>query len=237
MSEITLPATIRDPKVKAKSLRQQKKITAEYYGAGKENLHLTLDYQAFRKTYKEAGGSTIINLKVGDEDKPREVLVHQIDYDPLTDKFQHVDFLQVDMQKKVTTRVPIHFEGVSPAVKTLGGILTHNKTELPIRCLPGDLIHEIVVDVAKLENIHDSIHIKDLQINREKIEVLEPGEVIVCAVMAPKTQEEIDAELAEPTGEAVSEEVKAEAEAEKAAAVASKESDSEKKGGEKKEEK
>lgn len=230
---IILPATARDKSIKAKNLRKQNKIPAEYYGAGEQNLQLVLDYQTFRKVYKKAGGSTIVELSVEGQEKPKEVLVHAVDYDPLTDEFQHVDLMQVDMNKKVTTRVPIHFEGISPAVKNLGGVLTHNKNEIEIRCLPKDLLSEIVVDISKLEEIHSSVHVKDLPIDLEKIEVLENADVIVCTVMAPKTQEEVEAELAEPTGEAVSEEVKEEAEAEKAAAVASKESDSEKKGGEK----
>ena len=227
---ITLPAVIRDLKVKPRDLRFARKIPAEYYGREKKNLHLALDYQTFRKIYRKAGGSTLINLLIEGESEPREILVHTVDYDPITDEFQHIDLKQIERGKKITTYVSIRFEGISPAVKTLGGILTHNKTKIEVRCLPKDLISEIVADLTKLEEITDTIRIADLPIDREKIDTLENDDVIVCTVMAPKTQDEIDSELTETTDEVVSEDVKTAAEEEKSAAQSSKESDTEKKG-------
>ncbi|MCF7846040.1 MAG: 50S ribosomal protein L25 [Candidatus Peribacteraceae bacterium] len=238
MNEIqTLNAVPRDLTKKADGLRDERKIPAEYYGKGKENLHLALDYQDFRKVFREAGSSSIINLKVEGENEAREVLVHQVDYNPLTDEFHHVDFLQIERGKKMVTKVPIHLIGESPAVKDLGGILTTGKSEIEIKCLPRDLIKEIEVDITELKEIGETVRVKDLTIDQEKHEILEDEDTMLIAIIAPKTAEEVEEELEEDVGEAVSEEVKQEGEEEKAVAQASKESDTEKKGGEKKEEK
>ena len=235
MNEIlTLPAKARDLKEKARELRKSRQIPAEYYGKDKDNLHLALEYQTFRKIYREAGSSSIINLKVEGEKEPREILVHSVTYDPLTDEFQHVDLLQIERGKKIVTKVPIHVEGESPAVKNLGGILTHGKTEIEIKCLPRDLIKEIMIDISNLEEIGATVRVKDLNIDQEKHEILEEEDVMIVTIIAPKTVEEEE----EPVdNKVVSDEVAAEAEEEKAAAQASKESDTEKKGIEKKEEK
>jgi large subunit ribosomal protein L25 len=229
----TISASIRDLKAKARDLRNARKIPAEYYGKGQENLHLTFDYQTFRKLLKEAGTSSIVNLSIDGESEPREVLIHKIDYNPLTDEFLHVDLKQIERGKKMTTKVPIIIIGESPAVKSLGGILTTGKTEIEVKCLPRDLIKEIEFDVSTLEEIGDSVKVKDLDIDREKHEVLEEEDTMVISILAPKTAEEADEELEEEVGEAVSEEVAAESEEEKSAAQASKESDTEKKGAEK----
>ncbi len=235
MNEIlTLPALPRDLAAKTRKLRALRQIPAEYYGKGKENLHLTLDYQTFRKLFRSAGSSSIINLAVEGEQEPREILVHNVDYDPITDEFLHVDLMQIERGKKITTKVPIHLTGESPAVKSLGGILTHGKSEIEIKCLPRDLLKEIVIDIASLEQIGASVRVKDLKIDPKKHEVLEEAEAMLVTIIAPKTAEQIEDELAKDVGEAVSEDVKKEAEKEKAAAQASKESDTEKKGGEKK---
>jgi large subunit ribosomal protein L25 len=233
----TLPASIRDLKSKARDLRAARKIPAEYYGKSKENLHLSFDYQTFRKLFKEAGTSSIVNLAVEGETEPREVLIHKIDYNPLTDAFLHVDLKQIERGKKITTKVPIVLVGESPAVKNLGGILTHGKTEIEIKCLPRDLIKEIEFDISILAEIGANVRVKDLNIDEIKHEILEEAETMVISIIAPKTTEEVEAEenaeKEEGDEKAVSDEVAQEAEEEQAAAQASKESDTEKKGGEK----
>ncbi|MFH0776948.1 MAG: 50S ribosomal protein L25, partial [Patescibacteria group bacterium] len=87
----TLPASLRDLKIKANDLRARRQIPAEYYGKGKDNLHLVFDYQTFRKIYREAGRSSIVLLQVEGESAPREVLIHSVSYDPITDQFAHID--------------------------------------------------------------------------------------------------------------------------------------------------
>lgn len=230
METISLPATTRDLAVKAKNLLKENKIPAEYYGAKQANLHLALDYQTFRKVYKVAGRSSIVTLNVEGEAKPREVLVHKVTYDPLTDRFQHVDLKQIDRTHRMITTFEIHLTGISPAVKDLGGILTQNKHEIEVKCLPSDFMKEITVDISGLKEFGDTIHISDLPLDPKKFEILAKPETQVATVLAPKTQDELEAELSTPVGDAVSEDLKKEAEAAKAAALASKESDTEKKG-------
>ncbi len=234
---ITLPAPLRDLKIKSRDIRAKRQIPAEYYGKGKENLHLAFDYQTFRKIFKEAGSSSIVNLQVEEEKEPREVLIHKIDYDPLTDEFFHVDLKQIERGKRMIAKVPIVIIGESPAVKNLGGILTHGKSEVEVKCLPRDLLKEIEVDISNLAEIGATVRVRDLPIDREKHEILEEEDAMMISIIAPKTSEEVEEELTGEVGEAVSEDVAKEAEEEKSAAQASKESDSEKKGGEKKSEK
>ncbi|MCK5472142.1 50S ribosomal protein L25 [Candidatus Gracilibacteria bacterium] len=236
-SAITLPASLRDLKIKSRDIRHERKIPAEYYGKGKENLHLTFDYQTFRKIFKEAGSSSIVNLQVEGEKEPREILIHKIDYDPLTDEFAHIDLKQIERGKRMIAKVPIVIIGESPAVKDFGAILTHGKSEVEVKCLPRDLLKEIKVDISNLEEIGASVKVKNLTIDHEKHEILEEKDAMVISIIAPKTSEEVEEELAEEVGETVSEDVAKEAEEEKATAQASKESDTEKKGSEKKSEK
>lgn len=195
MEMLVLDAQIRDPKVSANFLRKTNLIPAVFYGKGEKSVSLQFPYQIFRKLFKVAGTTQVIHLMV--EGKKQPVLIHDIQYDPLTDSFSHVDFLHVNLKVAVTAHVPVEIVGVPPAVKNFGGVLTIVKHEIEVKCLPMDIPHEIKLDVTNLEAIGDSIHVSDLKLG-DKVEIfLNPEEVIVT-VSAPKVvEEELSTEIPE----------------------------------------
>ncbi|PIQ77274.1 50S ribosomal protein L25 [Candidatus Peregrinibacteria bacterium CG11_big_fil_rev_8_21_14_0_20_46_8] len=213
--DIVLELEQRDLQQKAKRLRSKSRIPAVYYGQGQKNMHLTADYQTFRKLYEKAGSSTVIQLSVDGKKYP--VLVHDVDYDAVTDQIAHIDFKHVDMNKEVTAEIKIEIIGVAPAVKNLGGTLEVNKHSLEIKCLPKDLIHSIQVDVSGLEELNSSIHVQDLKVP-STVEILAEPEETVVKVSVPRQEVEEEkpeeaAEVAE--GEAAGEKKEGEGEGKK----------------------
>jgi len=202
MANITLSSEARDIAVHPKDLRKQKKIPSIMYGHGIENISLTLDHEAFRKVFKDAGSNTIIDLEVPGG-KKHKVLVQDIQKDPVYDTFQHVDFLAVQMTEKLITEIPFEFTGESNAVKNFGGILVTNMDEVEVRCLPGDLVHSIIIDLSKLENIGDSIHLEDITIPKG-LEVQSDMASMIVTVQAAteEKEEEAPAEVAMPEASA-----------------------------------
>lgn len=203
MELLVLDAKIRNTKGKAKALRRNDLIPAVCYGRGFQNRSLEVAYQAFRRVYRETGSSQVFNLNVDGEKIP--VLIHEVGYNPVTDRFDHIDFLQIDMKKMVTATVPVEIEGVSPAVKNFNAVVTIVKHEIEVKCLPMDIPHEIKIDVSKLENPGDSVHISDLKLG-DKVEILDdPEETLVSVNVVEEFKEEVaevpDALKAEPTAE------------------------------------
>lgn len=192
MENLELKAVSRDTAVKAKMIRQESRIPAVVYSKGKENSFIDFDYQEFRKVYQKAGHNTIINLVI-DGKKPVEVLVQTVDYDPVSGDFIHVDFKPIERGVEITTEVSIVFEGVSEAVKTMGGILVHNKEYLDIKCLPRNLIHEVKADLSLLSDFHSKITVGDLDIP-STITVLNDAEEVIATVTAPRSAIESAAE-------------------------------------------
>jgi len=191
----------RDKNIKAKELLRSDLIPAEYYGRGVNNQSVKMDYQTFRKLFRVAGTNTIVELKVDGKD-PINVLVHRVDQDPVTDRYTHVDFINVRMGEIIHTKVPIHLTGVAPAVKELAGTLTHQLNEIDVKCLPKDLIHSIDVDIASLVDFNCFIRVKDLNIP-STVEVLNDSEDVVATVVPPRVEEEVEAvESTEEGGEA-----------------------------------
>lgn len=198
MDSLLLEAAPRDMAQKGKAVRASGRIPAVYYGRGQPSLTLVLDYQKFRKVFQKAGENTIIELAVDSKKFP--VLVHEVQYDPISDRIAHVDFIHVDMQKEVTTTVKIICIGICPAVKNMGGILDVQKHEVKIKCLPKDLIHSIEVDVSPIVDFHTSIHVKDLNVPAS-IKILDnPADTVVTATHQKVEEEVKPAETAPAEG-------------------------------------
>lgn len=187
--ELELKAEVREETGrKLRTLREKGLIPAVVYGPGHKPVSIRVGYEDFRKVFETGGESTLIKLKVGNQAK--DVLIHEIARDPVTDKFIHVDFYQVRMDKAITAEVPIVFEGEAPAVKNLDGVLLKNITEVEVEALPKNLPHEIKVDISSLDSFDKHIRIKDLKLSPGVKILAEPEEVVV-SVEPPRAEEEL----------------------------------------------
>ena len=173
-----------------KKLRSEDKLPAVVYGP-KEDAHaLTLDRAHFEKVLHEAGESSIITLTGVGEDK--EVLIHDMAFDPVKGGVTHVDFYAIERGKELTVDVPLEYVGEAPAVK-LGGSLTKVLHEVEVTCRPSALPKNIVVDVSVLATFDDQIHIKDLSVP-EGVKVENDPEEVVALVQEAREEEEEPAE-------------------------------------------
>ena len=194
MQNHTLNATLREQTGKnVATLREKRLIPAVLYGNKVQNQNLTVPRSEFEKTYKAAGASSLVSLVVG-EQTPVMVLIQDVQRDPRVNEVQHIDFYQVNMAEKLTAQVQFKFIGESKAVKTLGGILLKNATQVEVRCLPKDLVHEIEVDISGLQTFDDVITIKDITIPAG-IEILDDVSNIVVSVTPPVSEEELKRSL------------------------------------------
>ena len=222
---------------KVRDLRKGGFIPAVVYGKDVKPQNLSVQALPFVKLYKEAGESTLIDLKV-DSAAPVKVLIQEVQADPLTGALSHVDFRQIKMTEKIKAEVLLKFIGESSAIKELGGTLIRSIDKIEIECLPSDLVHEIEVDLSVLKTFEDRIHLRDLKIPAG-IKVLSDMNATVATAEAPLTEEEMKAELETPVVEKVEEvgvveKEKKEGEEEAAGAAAPEEKKEEKKKEEKK---
>ena len=180
MEKLVLKVEQRDSSVPAYKAREAGFIPAVCYGAGKENLHVNVPYQEFRRIYKLAGENTVVDLVLGSE--THKVLIHDLQMDPVYTTVLHVDFHIVNMKEKVDTHVPVVLVGESPAVKQLSGVINQSLDEVEVRCLPGDIPHEFIVDISVIEDFHKVIHVSDLVIPKG-VELLTDLELPIVSVL------------------------------------------------------
>ena len=116
------------------------------------------------------------------------------------------------MSEKVKVKVPLEIIGEAPAVHRKIGVLLTPISELEIEALPRDLPEKIEVDVAKFENVGDEIKVKDLKVDRSKVEVHTDEEIVVAQIgeLVTKEMEAVEAEVEAEQAEAAAEAAPAE---------------------------
>ncbi len=172
-------------------LRAKGMIPAVVYGHNVTPQSLMVAVNPFSKLYKAAGESSLVDMIIGEE-KPIKVIIHDIQRDPVSNAFTHIDFYQVNMSEKITAEVELVFEGIAPAVKELGGILVKNLTHIKIECLPADLPHTITIDITTLHQFNDNIRISGITIPNG-VTVLHDANETIVLVTAPRSEEELKA--------------------------------------------
>jgi large subunit ribosomal protein L25 len=219
MEKPVLNAEVREKTGKeiAKKLRTRGLIPAVFYGPRSETVALMVDPKELSKTLQtEAGENVIIDLNIrkGGDSFQKMVMLKEIQIHPLRRKALHADFYEVSMEQMVTVEIPVHLLGKPEGVKA-GGILDQVLRTIQIQCLPGDIPRSIDVDVNALM-IGDSVHVKDVQLEKGKI--LTDLNFTIASVVPPaaeaKPAEEVapeegaEAEAKEKEGEEKKEEEK-----------------------------
>jgi large subunit ribosomal protein L25 len=190
---------------KVKRLRAEGLIPANVYGAGFKSLSVQVQAKEFETVFKEAGETGVCEI-VLPKNKKLPVLIHNVQVHPVDDHVLHVDFLKIDLKKKVTANIPLEMVGVSPAEKQgLGTVVTY-VDEVEVESLPQDLVDRIEVKLELLDKEDSVIMVKDLEYDKKKLDVKNSPDQIIAKVEVQKVVEEV----APPTEEAEGEEVEGE---------------------------
>jgi large subunit ribosomal protein L25 len=197
VGEIALQAEPRDQTGKgaARKMRADGRIPAICYRRNAASVSISLDPHSLHDLIRNAsaGVNTLFDLKMagGGDFDGRQVLVKDIQRDPVSGDYLHADLFAVDLKEKIHVSVPIHLTGSAEGV-TLGGILDHALRELEIQCLPGAIPEEFSVDVSALD-IGMSIHVRDLTLP-DDVELLVDPNLSIVSVVAPAVEEEVPEE-------------------------------------------
>jgi large subunit ribosomal protein L25 len=214
LEQINLNARVRKTtgNSPARSLRREGRIPAVLYGPKTEPILLSIDSREFEQIAKKSTiGSVLLNLQIQNgDDTSRPAMVKELQTHPVTHRFLHVDFYEIDMQRKIKVMVPVVVRGKAKGVED-GGLLQIVRREIEVLCLPTEIPEAFEVDVSDLD-IGDAIHLEDIQ-TVGNVEIVEETNVTVVTVLAPKVEVEAVEELVE--GE---EALEAEGEAEEAPA-------------------
>ncbi len=148
----------------SRRMRRADKVPGIVYGAEQQPQLIELDHNAlYHAMKKEQFHSSVLELTVGEQQTMVVLKAYQMH--PFRKQLLHVDFMRVAADRKMHTKVPLHFVGgdESAAVKFEGCMISHAVTELEISCLPADLPEYIEVDLSGLHK-GQAVHVADLKL-------------------------------------------------------------------------
>jgi len=187
---ISLTAKTREEKGKrAQTLFKAGQMPAVVYGPKQASTPITLSAKEFEKVFREAGESSVIELS-GVTPAALQVLIHEVDHDPVTHIPRHADFYAIEKGAKVEVAVPLSFIGESAAVKA-GHNLVKVMHELPIEAEAANLPHELEVNISVLDAVGNQIHVRDIKLPHGVALKVGEDEVVALIQEVQEEKEEV----------------------------------------------
>jgi len=180
----------------SRRLRKVNQIPAILYGKHTKPETLSVDGPEFIRLIKSiAGSAALIQLeRKGATGNAALSFLQEVQRDPITDKYLHLDLQEVKSDEKMEIRVRLSLVGESFGVKNQSGVLETPTQQVRIRCFPQDLPPFIAVDVTELK-VGETIHIGELKAipgvdflddkNQPVVSCVEPVAEEVAATPAP----------------------------------------------------
>jgi large subunit ribosomal protein L25 len=194
MKTITISAEKRTElgKKSTRDLRKADHVPCVMYG-GAEVLHFHAHENDFRHIVYTPN-AYIVEIKINGE--AHKAVMQELQFHPVTDKLNHIDFVEVFDDRPVTVELPINLVGAAIGIKN-GGKARQRRRVLKVRGLIQHLPDQLDIDITDIE-IGDVIKIGDL--SYDNLEILDPSRSMIFAVVSSRVSKGM--ELEEPETEA-----------------------------------
>jgi large subunit ribosomal protein L25 len=200
-----LPARARDRAGKgaARSTRRAGLVPGVIYGNKEAPILVAMEPRHLESQVRKEGFFTrMFDLDI--DGKKHRVLPRDVQFHPVSDRAEHVDFLRVSATTRVTVAVPVRFinESASPGIKK-GGVLNIVRHTIDLVCQADKIPSSLTIDLTGRE-IGDSIHISHIPLSEGVHPQIRDRDFTIATVAAPTVQAEetpMAAAAAAPTAE------------------------------------
>ena len=184
IKELAAEPRDRAGKGAARATRRAGQIPCVIYGEKKPPLTVSVERLALNRLIKDpAFTNSVLDLALTDE--THRVLPRDVQYHPVTDEVEHIDFLRVGERTTVNIDVPVQFinEDASPGLKR-GGVLNVVRYEVELVCRAGSIPDHLTVDLTGA-NIGDSIHISAVTLPTGVRPAITDRDFTIATIAAP----------------------------------------------------
>src|SRR5579875_4213050 len=192
--DMTITAEARDSRGKneARRLRAKGSMPAVVYGGSDGPTPVAVSPKELtRILHSKTGHNTIFNLSLaGGEATP--VMIIDWQFDPIKDSLLHADLKRIDLNQRITVKVPVVTQGDPKGVKIQGGIHEVVTREIEIECLPNDIPEQFTVNVSELM-IGQSIRAGEIPMS-ESMKLISPADAVISHVVSLRAEETTVAE-------------------------------------------
>jgi large subunit ribosomal protein L25 len=178
----------------SRKLRLAGKVPCVIYG-GETVAHMTVEAVDLKPLVYTSDFNLV---EIETEGKVYKTVLKDIQYHPVSEIIEHIDFQELVEGRKVRVSVPVKLFGDSLGVKE-GGSLVAVIRKLEIKATPESLVTELRGDISKL-NLNQAICVRDMEIP-EGVEVLQDPSSPVGYVEVPRSLKSAESEEMEAAGE------------------------------------
>lgn len=183
---IALTAELRDRAGKgtARQTRRDGRVPAVIYGNKEKPVMISLEYNSFIRELHRPGFFThLFNIAV--DGATHHVLPRDVQFDPVTDRPIHVDFLRVSDTTEIVVKVPVEFVNAeaSPGLKR-GAVLNIVRHEIEVYCRADSIPEKIAIDLAGTD-VNASIHISAVTLPAGVRPTITDRDFTIATIAAP----------------------------------------------------
>jgi large subunit ribosomal protein L25 len=173
-------------KSEARRLRRSGLVPAVAYGKGFPSTPIAVPPKEVATILRsELGKNTVLELSL--DGKKLLAMIRDFALHPVQRSLEHVDFVEVKLDRPVDVEVPLVAIGKAAGVAK-GGVLRIVYRLVPVRCLPDRIPARLETEVTHLE-LGEHITTQDLKLP-DGVTVRLPAEQTLVAVVAPEKEVE-----------------------------------------------
>lgn len=194
MKSLAITGALRAAQTKqeTRSLRAQGMVPCVLYG-GKEQVHFSVPALSL-KSLVYTPDVHLVDLDI--DGRKHRAVMKDLQFHSVNDRLLHIDFMEVQDDKKVVVEVPVRLKGTAVGVRA-GGQLLHKMRKLKISAFPKDLPDQFELKIDDMQ-IGQTIRVRDM-----KLDGVSFLDIPAAAIVAVKTARTVVEET--PTAAATTE--------------------------------
>ncbi len=168
----------------ARATRRAGKVPAVIYGAKQTPSLISLDpREVMRELIRGGWRSRLFEVTVGGV--TQRALMRDVQFHPVSDKPEHVDFQRLAAGEPIRVAVVVNFlnEAVSPGLKR-GGVLNVVRHSVEVLCDPDSVPEHFEADLGALD-INDNVRFSDLTGTQGAKPTITDRDFVIATVAAP----------------------------------------------------
>lgn len=164
----------------ARGYRRQGLVPCIFYGEERPVRHLLADANEMATVLRH--GEKVVELAFKDEGG-RTAFVKEVQFETLTERVLHVDFVEIRIDQEITVSVPLVLRGTAKGVQQ-GAMVEQVAHEIEVACLPTAIPEEVVVRIDELD-LGDIWHAVDLPL-QEGLNIASPPDTVIVTCHMPR---------------------------------------------------
>jgi large subunit ribosomal protein L25 len=185
---------VRERKKKARHSarkdRREGKVPGILYGKSLKNLMFEVGELELNNQINRIGEHGVLDITINGDN--HNVLIKEIQREPVNQKIMHIDFEELYENSRVITEVPIKFLGEN-AINKNGDVLQKERSSIKLQCKSTKIPKSIEVDVSNL-NAGDSYRVADIEF-AEEISIIDSLSLVIATVTKVKKYNENTQEI------------------------------------------